>query len=121
MLTWSTHPFWVYSNLSPRGGRSAPYRASHERRGRVSGSDRGGGPAHRYGPPEGVPVSELNAPADRADPTDGLDALLGQPGVQSDGPGRVASRNEVPGRHMPTANARTSPPTAASSRGIPPA
>ena len=40
----------------------------------MSGSDRGGGPAHRYGPPEGVPVSELNAPADRADPTDGLDA-----------------------------------------------
>ena len=33
----------------------------------MSGSDRGGGPADRYGPPEGVPVSELNAPADRAE------------------------------------------------------
>src|SRR3954466_4906212 len=44
MLTWSTHPFWVYSNPSPRGGRSAAYRDVHQERGRLSAStDRGGG------------------------------------------------------------------------------
>src|SRR4051794_10520636 len=106
MLTWSTHPIWVDSNLSPRGGTSAPYRASKEQRGPMSVYGR----THA----EGTPVSELNA--DRAETADNLDALLAQPGIQTGAPGRVADRNEVPGRHMPGGpNARSTGP-----RGVAP-
>src|SRR6185369_1206410 len=113
MLRWSTHPFWVYSNPSPRGGRSAAYRACHEQRGRVSASvDRGGGSAnsrHIRATRKGAPVSDLNVPADRFDVAAGP-SLSGPSlpssalsGPMSPSPASYETprgrKNEVAGRH----------------------